>query len=545
MSDLITEEKPSRLREFIRREGLVAVMYALALHLLIVTFSLNTPRAFVQQVKDVKPTPVLLGSAESIEDTDEEKEEEADQAASAPSIDAIPEIGVDTPLAAPEVVANKPVEKPIEEVKEQGPSAAEKLLDSIDAPSAGPRASGVGGKGNAAYEGRSDIGRVKALARFGGSAASEEAVERGLAWLARVQELDNPESRDYGAWSPSEFGKHYLERSPLENDREWKHRLREEGIGDDDNTLGLSALVALAFTGRGITADHERFGSNIRAAIGYLLRMQDDNGFFHNSYGRTKSGNFYDHCLSLQAVADYAALSKQESLLPAVQRGVDALVSGQKAKGGWDYYTYPSGDLMRNRGDSSITGFALMALISSKAAGAKVPEDAIIKVIAFLKQMARPDGLVIYSSGEKSTESANETLSGVNLLSRRLLGEPASAPIQAKLTQQALLDRPSWGDISMKDHSLYRWYYSSLALVVAGEATDPDWLTYNASMQRALLAKQERSEGRRGSWPADDYYAEYGGRIWTTAMSVLCLEVYYRYIPEHLQRSAQEYRRFW
>ena len=36
----------------------------------------------------------------------------------------------------------------------------------------------------------------------------------------------------------------------------------------------------------------------------------------------------------------------------------------------------------------------------------------------------------------------------------------------------------------------------------------------------------------RGSWdPAGFVYGRHGGRVYTTAMGALCLEVYYRYMP--------------
>ena len=34
-----------------------------------------------------------------------------------------------------------------------------------------------------------------------------------------------------------------------------------------------------------------------------------------------------------------------------------------------------------------------------------------------------------------------------------------------------------------------------------------------------------------GSWDPDTVWGGYGGRVYTTAMAALCLEVYYRYLP--------------
>jgi hypothetical protein len=50
-------------------------------------------------------------------------------------------------------------------------------------------------------------------------------------------------------------------------------------------------------------------------------------------------------------------------------------------------------------------------------------------------------------------------------------------------------------------------------------------------MTATIAGHQRTEEGHdaRGSWDPTDPHAKPGGRIWTTALSTLCLEVYYRY----------------
>jgi hypothetical protein len=36
-----------------------------------------------------------------------------------------------------------------------------------------------------------------------------------------------------------------------------------------------------------------------------------------------------------------------------------------------------------------------------------------------------------------------------------------------------------------------------------------------------------------GSWDPDPLWGGYGGRVYSTAVGALCLEVYYRYLPTH------------
>jgi len=73
----------------------------------------------------------------------------------------------------------------------------------------------------------------------------------------------------------------------------------------------------------------------------------------------------------------------------------------------------------------------------------------------------------------------------------------------------------------------YFWYQGSLAMMrVGGDA----WRRWNVALQQTLLPSQAED----GSWRAIDPYAKYArdderDRAYTTALCVLCLEVYYRY----------------
>ena len=80
--------------------------------------------------------------------------------------------------------------------------------------------------------------------------------------------------------------------------------------------------------------------------------------------------------------------------------------------------------------------------------------------------------------------------------------------------------------------NLYHWYYASLALHHAAHqtpATQPTWQRWNERLQVALLPRQETSGAANGSWPANTVWGGYGGRVYSTAMATMCLEVYYRY----------------
>ena len=50
-------------------------------------------------------------------------------------------------------------------------------------------------------------------------------------------------------------------------------------------------------------------------------------------------------------------------------------------------------------------------------------------------------------------------------------------------------------------------------------------------MKKAIIdsQRQDKSDDRWGSWDAVDPWYNDGGRVYSTAVNVMCLEVYYRY----------------
>ena len=57
-------------------------------------------------------------------------------------------------------------------------------------------------------------------------------------------------------------------------------------------------------------------------------------------------------------------------------------------------------------------------------------------------------------------------------------------------------------------------------------------------MREHLIDTQDQSRGHaRGSWYFPDKHGQVGGRLYTTAMAVMTLEIYYRYLPLYGEAS--------
>ncbi len=77
--------------------------------------------------------------------------------------------------------------------------------------------------------------------------------------------------------------------------------------------------------------------------------------------------------------------------------------------------------------------------------------------------------------------------------------------------------------------SIYYWYYATIAMFqVGGKA----WETWNSALTKTLLVHQRRGGCLEGSWdPPDNFWGQVGGRLYSTTLNILNLEIYYRYLP--------------
>ena len=63
----------------------------------------------------------------------------------------------------------------------------------------------------------------------------------------------------------------------------------------------------------------------------------------------------------------------------------------------------------------------------------------------------------------------------------------------------------------------------------------PKWDAWNRAMRDHLVQTQDTRGLESGSWHFPDHHGDKGGRLYNTAMAVMTLEVYYRYMPLYKQ----------
>jgi hypothetical protein len=345
--------------------------------------------------------------------------------------------------------------------------------------------------------------REALVAGGGGNPATERAVRAALAWLAASQEAD-------GHWNPKRFGAGQ-ERYVMGEYR--------GGAGASADT-GITALALLALLGSGHTHHEGAYADNVARGLDYLRRTQGANG---NLAGQAELfAHTYCHSMATFAISEACAMTGDEKLKPIVQRAVAySLALQHPAEGGWRYRPGDTGDM-------SQLGWQLMGLKSAELAGVAVPAVTWTRVERFVRSVERgaAGGLAAYRPENPPTRAMTaESLFCRQLLTRRRDGGLAPAALDE--ARRSLLEEPP-GKL-MINH--YYWYYGTIALHRVKDVSPASleaWQEWNDALTNTLVGTQSSD----GSWPAACVWGGYGGRVYTTALGAMCLEVYYRYAPE-------------
>lgn len=84
-------------------------------------------------------------------------------------------------------------------------------------------------------------------------------------------------------------------------------------------------------------------------------------------------------------------------------------------------------------------------------------------------------------------------------------------------------------------------YYNYYATQVMKHIGGRSWENWNAEMRDHLVKSQDKEGAAAGSWtPGRGHAEEKGGRLYTTSLSCMTLEVYYRYLPLYGDKAAND-----
>jgi hypothetical protein len=363
-----------------------------------------------------------------------------------------------------------------------------------------------------ALSSRSSDMKKKLLREYGGNDSSEAAVAKALKWIAKHQ-MPN------GGWT---FMHTAVRRDSGGNP------------GDEARAKSFNAATAMAllpFLGSGQTHMTGEYKKTVRLGLAFLIKNGKPkviNGLPTLDFSEA-GGTLYSHGLVAIVLCEAYAMSQDPALMAPAQAAINFTVYAQFSDGGWRYS--PRGAAP---GDTSVTGWHVMALKSAHMGYLTVPPVTVKGAINFLDTV-QADGGSIYGYTERPTSiGGREACTAIGLLCRMYTGWDKNHPGIKKGVEKL-------ARVGVDKRDMYYNYYAAQVLRHHG---GPEWNRFNVELRDWLVQTQETTGGAEGSWYFEDTKAHRGphegGRLLSTAMATMILEVYYRHMPIYAAAAAED-----
>jgi len=344
----------------------------------------------------------------------------------------------------------------------------------------------VGGSGGGRFGGRYG-GRGAVM---GGGRAGQSAVEWSTFWLSRHQDPS-------GRWSGTGFQSRCTSPPCTGADAP------EVGV-HEERDAGVTGLALLALLGAGQTAGHGQYKLAVREGLKYLSSIQDPTT---GCFGEPDETDLEDHVLATLAMTEGYGLSKWPLLKQPAARGIEYLVTqwGQAAADGEPCHP-------------AALGFGVLVLESARQFG--LPFDAKL-FDTVLKRIEECRG---------TRGDATGALASIEILCRIFRGEDPTRSDPLRAAADRLLQHlPNGNGSSGAVEHRCSWLFGSYAMFQLGGT---DWEQWQEEMLCVLVTSAKQDGCAKGSWEpwaGGAGGAGRGGRIYSTAVMTLCVEVTYRY----------------
>lgn len=307
---------------------------------------------------------------------------------------------------------------------------------------------------------------------------THEAIERGLAYLARTQGRD-------GSWgNRGRYGAY---------------------------PVAMTSLAGLALLMDGNTTTQGRYAPVVDRATRYLLRSATRTGLIArpDQAGRPMYGHGFALLYLGQLYGMTEDASRAKEIHDVLVKGVELTARGQSELGGW-YYTPGS----RND-EGSVTVTQVQALRSCRNAGIAVPISVINSAMDYLAKSQNSDGGIRYALRQRRGNS-RPAITAAAVCCWYNAGQYASPLAKKALDFCMPRIKPQ---STVGGHDFYAHFYFAQALYVSN---NPYWDKYFARRQEFLLGFQ-RSDG---SWNGDSV-----GDIYGTSLALVILQLPYNQLP--------------
>ncbi len=327
--------------------------------------------------------------------------------------------------------------------------------------------------------------RMQRLLANGGTERCEEVVVKGLDWLQETQNED-------GSW-------------------------------DGSNKSAMTGLAILAYLGHCETPVSPKYGTTVLKGITWLVNL----GMKQNGRLNTDPDNPmpYQHAIATYALGESATFAKQlgfnvPNLFEVTQKAGQYIIDNQNKSGGWEYgYREESA----RGGDLSVAAWQIQALKACKHTGLDFQgmSSCIRRALNYVEQREQGHGGFAYSGDTPAGDRTYFSLTGAGMLSLQMWDKGSAARKGAEYIRKN--SKLIWNDDKWSD--LYTHYYESQAMMNRG---GDDWEFYNNMFRDEVL----NAANPDGSFkPTADTGHSLNNVHYRTCLSILMLEVYYRFLP--------------
>lgn len=350
--------------------------------------------------------------------------------------------------------------------------------------------------------------KKKLLRDYGGTKSSEAAVTEALKWLSRHQ-MPN------GGWT-------------------FQHDIVRPGGGGNPGDArrnksyhGATSLALLPFLGAGQTHIQGDFRPVVFRGLRFLINSgkKGQKGGLPVLDFTESGGNMYSHGLAAITLCEAYAMTEDPELAGPAQAALNFISYAQGRDGGWRYTPQDP------NGDTSVTGWQVMALKSGYMGHLSVPPKTIQGSILFLDKVQAKDGAVY---GYMQPGQNRPSCTAIGLLCRMYTGWDKNHPGIVNGVKE--LSR-----VGVLKKDIYYDYYAAQVLRHYGGT---QWDKFNVELRDWLVSSQAQEAGAKGSWYFADSQShrgpKEGGRLACTAFATMILEVYYRHMPLYADAAAED-----
>lgn len=327
---------------------------------------------------------------------------------------------------------------------------------------------------------------------------SEEALEKGLAWLAANQ-------GEQGNWGTNE--------------------------------IGVVSMCALAFMADGHLPGRGKYGKNVEDALNFVISNAQEKSGLLNKKGNSSQHDMYNHGLATFVLAQAYGMYSDEKIGLTLDRALKLISAMQCDDGGWRYRAEKA-----DRGnDLSLCVMQAKALRSAIDSGLEIPPEvtqlAIKRVRGYYHPSKgsknQPESELKKVPGQFTYQgSANGTtaMAAAGVVCLQEFGEyedwriEKSMDVVAQAIEKASAKKGS-GQLPFTRHKAYTLYYVSQALYQVG---GDYWKDGYPKLRDMLVESQYRKDQNpryEGRWSGGQSEA------YSTAVACFVLAIPNRYLP--------------